>query len=101
MRSSLLLSLPVLLCLAACAAPTEEAEEASESSESELSAANLVGKRYAVAGSFVIRDVPTMTNRNPKETALGDGGAEIRITRAFTGGVSGFIGKHHDKSTLR
>jgi hypothetical protein len=100
MRSSILLALLVSLgvSVGACAAPTEEAaDESTESTESDLSAANLVGKRYAVTGSFVIRDVPTMANRNPKETALGDGGAEIRITRAFDGGVSGFIGNHHDK----
>jgi hypothetical protein len=99
MRSTILLAL--LACLGACAAPTnEEADESAEpteSSESDLSAANLVGKRYAVTGTFVIRDVPSMADRDPKRTVLGDGGAEITLTRAFDGSVSGFIGNHHDK----
>lgn len=68
-------------CAAADASDEEadDSSEATESSESELSAANLVGKRYAVTGTFVIREFPTMANRNPKETVLGDGGAEINV----------------------
>ena len=92
---ALALSLP--LVVGACTTETADREESTEASESDLSAASLVGKRYAVTGTFVIRDVPTMANRHPKETVLGDGGAELTITRAFTGSVSGFIGNHHDK----
>lgn len=100
MRSSTLLALalPFALSLVGCAAPADEAvDEAAESTESDLSTANLVGKHYAVTGTFVIRDVPSMANRDPKQTVLGDGALELRITRTFKGGVSGFIGNHFDK----
>lgn len=96
MRPSILLALA--LSLVGCAAPADEAaDETAESSESDLSTANLVGKHYTVAGTFIIRDLPSMADRDPKRTVLGDGGLELRITRTFKGGVSGFIGNHFDK----
>jgi hypothetical protein len=99
MRSSILSVLALsALSLFGCAAPADEtADEASESSESDLSTVSLVGKHYTVTGTFIIRDVPSMADRDPKQTVLGDGGLELHITRTFKGGVSGFIGNHFAK----
>lgn len=85
----------MLFAGAGCAAPTADDDDdvASESTESELAAGSLIGKRYKVTGTFVVRDRPTFANRHPVEKVLGEGSARLRITRAFKVEVPGFLGE--------